>query len=71
MRIRLKELRTQKGFSQKRLAEAADMSLQNLQRIEYGQAESIPLKTLNRFCNVLVCQPGELFEYTPDPPSEE
>jgi putative transcriptional regulator len=63
--IVLKEVRKSKGLSQKRLAEALGMSLQNIQNIEYGSAKSIPLDTLSRLCEVLGCQPGDLLKYVP------
>jgi transcriptional regulator with XRE-family HTH domain len=36
---RLKELRKEKGFSQKELAELIGMALRNLQDIEYGKVD--------------------------------
>ncbi len=65
VRIVLKEIRKKQGFSQKRLAESIGMSLQNIQNIEYGEAKSIPLDTLDKLCRALNCQPGELLVYIP------
>jgi putative transcriptional regulator len=42
------------------------MSLQNIQRIEYGDAKSIPLETLDKLCEILDCQPGDLLIRVPD-----
>ena len=46
------------------------MSLQNIQRIEYGDAKSIPLETLDRLCEALDCQPGDLLIKVDDPDRE-
>ncbi|HEY9825223.1 MAG TPA: helix-turn-helix domain-containing protein [Stenomitos sp.] len=58
--VRLKELRSKKGLSQNALARQMEMSLANIQKIEYQKAKSIPLETLDRFCAVLECEVGEL-----------
>ncbi len=60
MKILLKELRTSRQLSQNKLAQRVGMTLQNLQRIEYGDAKSIPLDTLAKLCQALDCQPGDL-----------
>ncbi|MDD1420885.1 helix-turn-helix domain-containing protein [Dolichospermum sp. ST_sed1] len=58
--IRLKELRKNKDISQNELARLLEMSLANVQKIEYNKAKSIPLDTLEKLCRVLGCQVGEL-----------
>lgn len=66
VKITLKETRKKKGLSQKRLAEAMGMSVQNIQNIEYGEAKSIPLDTLDKLCKTLSCQVWDLLIYIPD-----
>ncbi|BAS57913.1 transcriptional regulator [Leptolyngbya boryana NIES-2135] len=58
--VRLKQLREAKGLSQNALARELEMSLANIQKIEYGKAKSIPLDTLERLCLVLDCEIGDL-----------
>ncbi|WP_445638645.1 Transcriptional regulator [Nostoc sp. DSM 114161] len=58
--IRLKQIRESRGLSQNALARQLEMSLGNVQNIEYGKAKSIPLDTLERLCTVLDCQIGDL-----------
>lgn len=58
--VRLKELRETKGLSQNALARELEMSLANVQKIEYGKAKSIPLDTLERICLTLDCEIGDL-----------
>jgi putative transcriptional regulator len=60
VKIKLKELRNAKEISQNELARILEMSLANIQKIEYNKAKSIPLDTLERLCNALDCQVGDL-----------
>jgi len=60
VKILLKQIREERRLSQNKLAQLMEMSLQNMQRIEYGDAKSIPLATLDKLCGVLNCQPGDL-----------
>ncbi|MBO3464461.1 helix-turn-helix domain-containing protein [Aetokthonos hydrillicola Thurmond2011] len=60
VKVRLKEIRNARGISQNELARKLEMSLANVQKIEYGKAKSIPLDTLDRLCEILKCEVGEL-----------
>ncbi len=60
VKIRLKELRNAKEISQNELARLLEMSLANIQKIEYNKAKSIPLDTLEKLCKALGCQVGDL-----------
>ena len=60
VKVKLKELRNAKGLSQNALARRMEMSLGNIQKIEYGKTRSIPLLTLDRLCEVLECEVGDL-----------
>lgn len=66
MKIRLKEVRLSRQLSQNKLAQLVGMTLQNVQRIEYGEAKSIPLETLDKLCQALNCQPGDLLVWLPN-----
>lgn len=66
MKIRLKEVRLSRQLSQNKLAQLVGMTLQNVQRIEYGEAKSIPLETLDKLCQALNCQPGDLLVWFPN-----
>jgi len=66
MTIYLKELRNKRNLSQHRLAQLCDMTIPNLQKYEYGKMKSIPFLTLERMCNALNCQPGDLFTLKTD-----
>ncbi|QIR36341.1 helix-turn-helix transcriptional regulator [Tolypothrix sp. PCC 7910] len=64
--VRLKEIRKERGISQNELARRLEMSLANIQKIEYGKAKSIPLDTLDKLCQILECEVGELLVRVPD-----
>lgn len=66
VKIRLKEVRLSRQLSQNKLAQLVGMTLQNVQRIEYGDAKSIPLETLDKLCHALHCQPGDLLVWFPN-----
>lgn len=68
--VRLKEIRNARGISQNELARRLEMSLTNVQKIEYGQAKSIPLDTLDKLCKILQCEVGELLVRVPDEDEE-
>ena len=60
MIFRLKEMRAIKDLSQGKLARLCDMSVTNIQRYEQGRMKSIPFDTLEMFCDILECNPGDL-----------
>ncbi len=64
IQIELKKAREKKKLSQNRLASKLDMTVQNIQRIEAGRAKSIPLDTLDKLCQVLECEVGDILVRT-------
>jgi putative transcriptional regulator len=64
--VRLKEVRTSRGVSQNELVRRVGMSLQGLQKIEYGKASGIQFNVLEKLCSALECLPGDLSERIPD-----
>jgi putative transcriptional regulator len=64
--VRLKEMRSRREISQNELARRLEMSLANVQKIEYNKAKSIPLDTLDRLCEILECEVGELLIRVPN-----
>lgn len=47
------------------LAEQVGITPQNLSVLKTGRARAIRFSTLEKLCEVLDCQPGDLFEYRP------
>ncbi len=58
--VTLKKVREGRGLSQNELARTTGYSLQNIQKIEQGRALSITFESLEKFCRVLQCQPGDI-----------
>ena len=66
MKVLLKEVRKARGLSQNKLAQKIGTTLQNIQKIEYGNTKGIQYDVLSKLCKVLDCQPGDLLVETPD-----
>ncbi|WP_462248719.1 helix-turn-helix domain-containing protein [Ekhidna sp.] len=60
--IKIKELRTRKGFSQEELAEKSGLSLRTIQRIENGETEPMG-DSLQKIANALDTVPEELMDW--------
>lgn len=60
MLTHIKELRTNRGFTQKQVALYARMSVRNYQRIEAGEYQP-RFKTAKKIANALNCSIEELF----------
>jgi putative transcriptional regulator len=48
------------------LAEAVDITPQNLSILKTGKARAIRFSTLEAICEALECQPGEILEFRPE-----
>ena len=66
IQVRLKQVRQDRGFSQNELARKIEMAVLSVQHIENGRAKSIPWDTLDKLCNVLNCQVGDLLVWVPN-----
>lgn len=53
-------------MSLKELAEAVGITIQNLSNLKTGKVRAIRFSTLEAICQVLQCQPGDIFEYQKD-----
>lgn len=53
------------------LADAVGISMQNLSVLKTGKAKAVRFSTLNRLCNVLDCQPGDLLAYERRPEDDQ
>lgn len=49
------------------LAELVDITPQNLSVLKTGKAKAIRFDTLEKICQALACQPGDILMFTPDP----
>ena len=48
------------------LADQVGISLANISILKNGKAKAIRFSTLERICQVLQCQPGDILAYTPE-----
>lgn len=48
------------------LSNLIGITMSNISILKNGKAKAIKLETLNRICETLQCQPGDLMEYIPD-----
>lgn len=55
-------------LTQQIIAEGSGISQPVISTLIGGKVKRIDLKTINGLCNFFKVQPGELFEYVPDPP---
>lgn len=45
------------------LAESIDITVQNLSILKTGRAKAVRFSTLERICEALNCQPGDILEF--------
>lgn len=59
-----------KKMTQKRLAEITGIRPPTISKIYLGTIDRLPVDVLDRICQALDCQPGDLMEHIPDPPND-
>ena len=62
LRLKLPALRKEHRLTQRQLAAIAGVRPDTISALERGQTTGIQFDTLARLCEVLDCQPGDLFE---------
>lgn len=48
------------------LSEKVGITMANISILKNGKAKAIRFTTLDKICEVLECQPGDILEYTKD-----
>jgi putative transcriptional regulator len=48
------------------LSEKVGITMSNLSILKKGKAKAIRFSTLNKICDVLECQPGDILEFSKD-----
>ncbi len=48
------------------LTEGVGLTMANVSLLKNGKVKAIKLSTLNKICEVLNCQPGDILEYNAD-----
>lgn len=66
IRINLDVVLAQKKMSVTELSEKVGITMANISILKNGKAKAIRFTTLDKICEVLECQPGDILEYTKD-----
>ena len=64
IKLNVNNLLRQTGKSVYWLAKETGISQNNMSKICNGETVNIRLETMDKLCNVLDCNPGDLFTYT-------
>ena len=64
--VNLDVMMARRKMSLSELAERVDITPANLSILKTGKAKAVRFSTLERICEVLECQPGDVLEYNPD-----
>ncbi len=63
IKINLDRVMLERKISSKELAEKIDITPANLSILKTGKARGIRFATLEKICQTLNCQPGDILEY--------
>ena len=66
IQINLDVMLARRKMSVTELSERVDITMANISILQNGKAKAIRFETLNKICEVLQCQPGDIIEYLPD-----
>ena len=66
IRINLDVALAKKRMSVTELSEKVGITMANISILKNGKAKAIRFTTLDKICEVLECQPGDILEYTKD-----
>ena len=64
--IELDVMLARRKMRSKELAERIGITEQNVSLLKSGKVKGVRFDTLDRICQVLDCQPGDILIYTPD-----
>lgn len=68
--VNLDVMLARRKMRSKELAERIGITEQNVSLLKSGKVRGVRFDTLERICEVLRCQPGDLLEYRPDDAEE-
>jgi putative transcriptional regulator len=64
--INLDVMMARRKMSLNELSQKVDITLSNLSILKTGKAKAIRFSTLEKICEALECQPGDIMEYIPE-----
>ena len=68
IRFKVKVLLVMRDMTQRELAEKTGIRLPTVSAICTGAVKHLPVDALEKICDVLDCQPGDLMEYVREAP---
>ena len=67
--VQLDVMLARRKLRSKELAEFVGITEANLSLLKQGKVKGVRFETLEKICEKLGCQPGELLVYLPEPPA--
>lgn len=64
--VQLDVMLARRKMRSKELAERIGMTEANMSLLKSGKVKGVRFETLEKICEALECQPGDLLEYKPD-----
>ena len=64
--VNLDVMMAKRKISSNELAEKIEITPANLSVLKTGKAKAVRFSTLEKLCETLDCQPGDMLEYRPD-----
>lgn len=61
--VNLDVMLAKRKMSLSEIAEKMDITLSNISILKTGKAKAIRFSTLEKICEILDCQPGDILEY--------
>ncbi|CUH97388.1 hypothetical protein P22_3516 [Propionispora sp. 2/2-37] len=71
IKIHLSRILGEKRLNMSALAESTGLSRNTIFLLYHEKTERMDFKTLEKLCNALNCQPGDLLEYIPNQGNEK
>ncbi len=69
--VHIDDMLARRGLTLTELADRVGITLANLSVLKNGRARAVRFTTLTALCDVLECQPGELFSVAAPAPADE
>ena len=64
--INLDVMLAKRKMSVTELSEKVGITMANISILKNGKAKAVRLETLDKICEILACQPGDILEYVDD-----
>jgi putative transcriptional regulator len=68
--VNLDVVLAKRKMKSRELAEHVGITEQNISLLKSGKVRGVRFDTLEKICEALNCQPGEILEWRPDSPSD-